>query len=328
MRTQRFTLVLGISFLAACADHVAENGVDDIPTPTVSLHENDAPPGPHGKPEDPPQLGLHKVKGEAGGPNSSTNMTWHRGQILTQTVIQPIFWGTQWSDATFAGDKITGLDDFYGGLNGSPYARTNIEYTGSNGTVGSTVTYAGHVVDATATGLTNSPSTSAILAEVCKVVGTAVTANGYYPVYTDSPRKSAGYCGWHSYGSCYVKNAKGVLVAVPVQFGFFFALDNDAGCDPQDTGTTHSQGLAALANVSGHEYSETITDPRNGGWLDSKGNENGDKCAWSWPTGAPTVLTFSNGSQWKIQGNWSNAAFTGGKGWANLSNQAGCLFAN
>ena len=33
--------------------------------------------------------------------------------------------------------------------------------------------------------------------------------------------------------------------------------------------------------VEGHEYAETITDQNPaGGWIDSTGYENGDKCAW------------------------------------------------
>jgi len=66
-----------------------------------------------------------------------------------------------------------------------------------------------------------------------------------------------------------------------VEFAFFFfKLDGDAGCDPQDMQTTYSQGLAALANVSAHELSEARTDPATpGAWYDSQGQENGDKCA-------------------------------------------------
>jgi len=125
-------------------------------------------------------------------------------------------------------------------------------------------------------------------------------ANGYYPVYTDLPRGHAGYCAWHSYGTC---------AGVPVQFGFFFSLDGDPGCDPQDTSGAHSQGLAALANVSGHEWSEEITDPRNGGWWDSSGAENADKCAWTFNG----MVTLRNNSQWKVQGNWSNNAYDNGQ---------------
>ena len=94
------------------------------------------------------------------------------------------------------------------------------------------------------------------------------------------------------------------------------------GCDPQDGSGLHSQGLAALANVSGHELSEARTDPRNGGWYDRQGAENGDKCAWTF--GAPSVL-FTNGTKWKVQGEWSNAAYNGGTGYPNRSGQRGCL---
>jgi hypothetical protein len=107
-----------------------------------------------------------------------------------------------------------------------------------------------------------------------------------------------------------------------VQFAFFFNLDGDAGCDPGDNSGLHSQGLAALANVSGHELSEARSDPRNGGWYDSAGNENGDKCAWTFGT---PLLTFANGSRWKIQGNWSNNAYNASTGYGNSSGQRGCL---
>jgi hypothetical protein len=239
-------------------------------------------------------------------------MTLHGGGILTSASVTAIFWGAKWANATFTGDKMTGLDAFYGGLAGTSYAATSTEYTGSNGQVTSSVSYSGHLVD-TSAGPRGAPHTTAILAEVCKLITNPV-ANGYYPVYTDTPRGNTGYCAWHSFGSC---------GGVPMQFGFFFELDGDPGCDPQDTTTTHSQGLAALANVSGHEYSETVTDPRNGGWLDSSNQENGDKCAWTFPSNVTT--TFANGSVWKIQGNWSNAAFTAGTGYPNRSGQHGCI---
>jgi hypothetical protein len=54
---------------------------------------------------------------------------------------------------------------------------------------------------------------------------------------------------------------------VSVQVAFFFNLDGDAGCDPQETTGLRWQGLAALANVTGHELSEARTDPDNpGAW--------------------------------------------------------------
>lgn len=236
------------------------------------------------------------------GGSGDPNLVWHGGAIMTSSVVKAIYWGTSWT----AGDtKIAGLDRFYAGIGGSAYLRTNTEYTGTNGTVGTGVTYVGHVIDTTAVPR-KAPSTTAIQAEVAKMIVNPV-ANGYYPVYTDQPRGHAGYCAWHSYG---------MAGGVPVQFGFFFKLDGDAGCDPQDSQTGHAQGLAALANVSGHELSEAVTDPRNGGWWDKSGAENADKCAWTF-----SGLVNLGGEQWKVQGNWSNAAYATRSGYDG----AGCI---
>ena len=256
--------------------------------------------------------GVHWAKGvvRAAKPAKpgGANMLWHNGAIMTDAAARAIFWGPSWG--INPGDKISGMDTWYSGYGGSHYAGTTTEYTGTNGRVGTTVTYGGHVVDTTSA--SGGQQTSTILAEVCRNIANPA-ANGYYPVYTDLPRGSAGYCAWHSYGSC---------GSTPVQIAFFWKLDGDAGCDPGSGVSGESQGLAAIANVSGHELAEAMTDPRNGGWYDSRGNENGDKCAWSF--NVPSV-TFTNGSQWKIQGEWSNKAYTAGTGYPNNSGQRGCL---
>ena len=189
---------------------------------------------------------------------------------------------------------------------------TSDEYTGSNGQVGPTVSLLAPVVDNTAA--SGGGSTSAILAEACKEFTGPNDGTAYYAVYTDLPRGHAGYCAWHSSGTC---------GGTTVRFAFFWKLDGDAGCDPQDTTTGNPQGLAALANVSAHELSEARTDPGSpGAWYDSSGAENGDKCAWTF--NVPSV-SFSNGSRWKLQGEWSNAAYTAGTGYPNSSGQRGCL---
>ena len=248
---------------------------------------------------------------------TNANMTYHGGPIMPTSVTKAIFWGPKWAGATFDGDKLSGLDSFYTGFSGSHYAITSDEYTGANGAVGATSTYQGHIVDtSTASG---GNATSAILGEVSKQVKAGAisldpSGNGYYPVYTDLPRGNSGYCAWHSAGT---------INGIRVQFAFFWSLDNDPGCDPGDTTTTHSQGLAALANVSAHELSEARTDPASpGGWYDRQGAENGDKCSWTF--NVPSV-PFSNGSSWMLQGEWSNAAYTAGNGYPNRSGQKGCL---
>ena len=266
---------------------------------------------------EPPMLGIHWARGfnpfarvhPAKG--SNPDMTYHGGVIMPSTVSEAIFWGPSWANSTFTGDKITGLDSWYSGFSGSNYAKTSDEYTGSNGQVGSSLINDHFLVD-TSTAASGS-STSAIVAEVCKEIVNPVT-NGYYPVYVDVKRGNAGYCAYHTFGTCGGKT---------VQVAFFFNLDGDAGCDPQDTSGLHSQGLAALANVSGHELSEARTDPDSpGAWYDKRGQENGDKCAWTFNV---PLVKFSNGTYWKIQGEWSNHAYNTGTGYPNSSGQKGCL---
>ncbi len=287
----------------AIAQQDPASGVEDLTT--------------HGEP---PMLGIAWTRDviasrQLGYARRSPNMTYHGGKIMTTATTLAIFRGTSWG--TYTGDKITGIDSWYTGYNGSNYAKTSTEYTGSNGTVGSVTTHQGHLIDTAAE--TSNGNTTTVLNEVCSALtANGVTidpnGNGYYALYSDKPRGNAGYCAYHSAGTC---NGKAI------QFAFFWKLDGDAGCNPSDTSGLHSQGLAAIANVSGHELAEAMTDPANpGAWYDSSGNENGDKCAWTF--GAPLV-TFSNGSQWKIQGEWSNKAYTAGTGYPNSSGQKGCL---
>lgn len=271
------------------------------------------------KRNEPPMLGAHWSRELAGSKQARTSrsplMTYHSGKILPATTVKAIFWGASWGSSP--GDKLAGVDAFYQGWGGSNYAKTNTEYTGTNGTVGTGSTYQGNVIDVSTAG--SGASTSTILAEVCKQVSSGQivvdpSGNGYYPVYTDLPRGNAGYCAYHSAGSCGGK---------ALQFAFFWKLDGDSGCDPADTSGLHSQGMAALANVSAHELSEAVTDPASpGAWYDGSGSENGDKCAWTF--GAPLV-TFANGSKWKVQGEWSNNAYTAATGYPNSSGQKGCL---
>jgi len=266
------------------------------------------------KPE-PPMGGIHWARGhQPRAVHANLDMTWHGGNILTSTHTAAIFWGTSWGNSSFVSDKIMGLDSWYNGIAGSAYGATPDEYTGPNGTqVSNLITYQGHYIHLTSSPR-HAPRTSEILAEVCKVIPQSrLLTDGFYAVYVDTPRAHTNYCAWHSVGSC---------SGTQVQFAFFFNLDGDAGCDPQSTITSESQGLAALANVTGHELSETRSDPQLNAWYDSSGAENADKCAWTF--GGPSV-NFSNNTKWKIQGNWSNFAYDNNLGFPNSSGQNGCV---
>jgi hypothetical protein len=240
-------------------------------------------------------------------------MVSHGGKVMHASRTKAILWGSEWATASFAGDKITGLDSFFAGVNGSSYAATGEEYYDAAGYVTSASTYLGHAFD-TSAAPRRALTTNSAVAEVCKMTANNPDPAAIYFIYTSTGAGNVNYCAWHSWGAC----TNGAMV----QVAYMPNIDGIAGCDPEDTSTGHSQGLAALANVTSHELMETITDPRGASWYDSQGNEIGDKCAWSF---GPTLETFSNGSQWKLQMEWSNEAYTAGTGLPNTSGQKGCI---
>ncbi len=71
--------------------------------------------------------------------------------------------------------------------------------------------------------------------------------------------------------------------------------------------------------VEGHEYAETITDQfPAGGWTDSTGAEDGDKCAWiSSGQGASQNISLTTGS-FAVQSTWAND-FNSGAGGCEVS---------
>jgi hypothetical protein len=237
-----------------------------------------------------------RAVGHAGGGGGGGPLVFHGGPVQTSGAnhaVYPIFWGPAWANS-YSSTKsgIAGSStSFYGGLGGTSYAQTNDEYTNrSNQHVDPSATL-GTIYSDTGAAPSGAPSTSQVLAEVAKVVpSSSLVAGAYYPVYSDQPRGSAGYCAWHS---------SGTIGSKTIQFAFFFSLANDAGCSPY----SGSSQVINLGNVSGHEWSEMETDPQLNAWYDHAGNENADKCAWKFNG----TQHFSNGSSWTIQGNWSNA---------------------
>jgi hypothetical protein len=106
---------------------------------------------------------------------------------------------------------------------------------------------------------------------------------------------------------------------VSVQVAFFFNLDGDAGCDPQETAGLHWQGWRHWPTSSDTSFPKLVRIPTTlvRGKTRVEG-ENGDKCAWNF-----SLFTFSNTTQRKIQGEWSNKAYNTGTGRPNSSGQKG-----
>src|SRR5437867_1309487 len=72
---------------------------------------------------EPPILGPHLArKAPKPATTNSNDLLYHGGPILPTASVQAIFWGSSWG--TTPGDKITGLNAWYGGEGGTPYAAT------------------------------------------------------------------------------------------------------------------------------------------------------------------------------------------------------------
>ena len=79
-----------------------------------------------------------------------------------------------------------------------------------------------------------------------------------------------------------------------------------------------------MVSVLAHEVIETATDPLLSSWFDDNGNENGDKCAWSFGT---TQLTPANAAynvvfgprKYLIQQSWVNNPLVTGGGYCTLA---------
>ncbi|WP_051366983.1 hypothetical protein [Hamadaea tsunoensis] len=131
-----------------------------------------------------------------------------------------------------------------------------------------------------------------------------VSPTGTHP---DGFGPSGQFCAWHDYnGDPYVGS--------PSSYGDIaftnapYVTDLGTSCGQNYVNSGAAGTLDGVTIVMGHEYSETITDQNPaGGWTDSRGSENADKCAWNGVggTGGAQNVSFSTGS-FAMQGTWSN----------------------
>jgi hypothetical protein len=253
-------------------------------------------------------------------PDPALLMTYHGGYVMSGAPTLAIFWGPEWSDAAFARDKIAGIDSFLAGFGGSAYAHGLDEYAAGSDGAPSASTYLGHTFDPSA--LPNNALTPLeVVEEACKATNQHPDPGAVYFVYGSPRLADLDFCAYHTAWTCNRTDA-------PVQVAYVPNLDGFRGCDIKDTQTRHSAGLAAIANATAHELVETISDPRFEGWFqdDPSGlglidGEIADKCAYTFPRRATKL---ANGSFWKLQMLWSNAAYLAGKGQANRLRQTGC----
>ncbi|HEX3392357.1 MAG TPA: putative Ig domain-containing protein [Solirubrobacteraceae bacterium] len=126
---------------------------------------------------------------------------------------------------------------------------------------------------------------------------------------------SGEFCAWHDYTGD--STLSGGAVNSPYGNIAFtnmpYVTDAGSSCGENFV----NSGAAGIGDgftiVGGHEYAETITDQfPAGGWTDSSGAENGDKCAWiSSGQGASQNITLSTGA-FAVQSTWANDSGSAG----------------
>jgi serine protease len=325
-------LALGVSLLAA------------LPADASSIENRDATVH---------SVDINRATKNNARPTSSPLLTYHGGTISPGGKVFVVYWGQDWGTEVtgvdihgVSGGTYTGYTNdskhlaeyqqaFLSGLFGSldTWSTSTTQYCQSNASVavsGSTcpalATFVGHP-DASPLGgvwqdtdalAPSQPTQSQLAAEAVKAANHfAAAASGFNQatdqvvVDTFHAKNSSGfgtqYCAWHS--STAYGTGRLAYTNMP------YLPDAGASCGANYVPVTDGSGpLEGISIVGGHEYAETITDMApNGGWLDSKGGENGDKCAWKSPgsAGGSATISLATGT-FAVQTLWSNSFGTGG----------------
>ena len=261
-----------------------------------------------------------------GRPTKSKELSYHGGVggigVEPAPKVYLVLWGSQWTNNDPSGESNL-LQGFFGKVGGSSWLNSVTQYCQgvASGTVfcngagtaagDPTGIFAGVWSDNAAAAPTH-PTQSQLAAEAVKAAphfgNTTASSNAsvQYVIATATGNNSSGfgtqYCAYHSYTSSSYGNV--AYTNLP------YITDAGASCGANFNGLGPTAGITI---VEGHELAETITDQfPSGGWLDSNGAENGDKCAWS----SATANESLNGTLYPVQPLWSNAA---------NSNSGGCV---
>lgn len=245
--------------------------------------------------------------------------------VAVSPKIYLVFYGKQWgvngiTSTTDPSNEAGILQSFYSSVGGSSWNNSVTQYcqgvtTGSVSCGAGTVRagnpagmLAGVWLDNTVTAQAH-PTQAQLGAEAARAAqyfgNTTPASNQYvqYVICTSKGNSASGfktqYCAWHSYTT---SSTAGNIAYTNLPY----MTDGGANCG------ANYQGLGATAGITivgGHEMAETESDQfPSGGWIDSTGAENGDKCAWiSTGQGATAMVTFPNGNRFPVQSLWSNA---------------------
>ena len=260
-------------------------------------------------------------------PHRTANLSYHGGAIEAAAKVYIVYWGPQWANGFSTGgyssaQAQTYVQDFFGAVGGSSWANSTTQYCQGVGTgttqCGSAGTHPSNPSNELAgtwndtSSVPSSPTQTQIANEAAALATHfgGVNVNADYMVFTPTGHSESGFgtnwCAYHS------SSGNLSYAYIPYQ------PDAGASCGMNFVnGSNNSFGngyFDGFSIVAGHEFAETITDPYpSSGWLDGRGAENGDKCAWiSSGQGAASNIGLG-GKSFAVQSLWSNA-FNSGSG--------------
>ena len=259
--------------------------------------------------------------------STANDLYYHGGVggigVETAPKVYLILWGSQWNGNDPSGEE-TLLVNFFKGVGGSSWANSVTQYCQAVPTGSYTCSGGAHAGNPSgifagawydnASAAPSHPTQSQLASEAVRAANffgnttAAKNASIQYVIATSHGHNASGfgtqYCAWHSSTS----SSAGRVAYTNLPY----ITDAGASCGANFNGLGAKAGITI---VEGHEMAETMTDQfPNGGWLDSSGEENGDKCAWiSSGQGASTTITLSTGT-FPVQSLWSNAFNSGAGG--------------
>ena len=231
---------------------------------------------------------------------SSSNLIYGSGPVQTAPKVYVVYWGSAWNGSSGDPDGMkTYLNNFLSHVGGTTWNATVTQYyqTNPSGYAGNpSGEFVGSYVDTTSSPAKR-PSQSAMAAEAARAEAHFGdhSANAQYVVAMPHGIVPSGfktqYCAYHS-----TTGAGGGTISWT---NLPYLPDAGAACG---AASVTSSKLDGVSIVEGHEMAESETDPQLGAWLDSSGEEIGDKCAW-----VNLQDTSLNGTSFPTQPLWSNA---------------------
>jgi Phosphate-induced protein 1 conserved region len=237
-------------------------------------------------------------------------ISYHSGPVMRSGVNIYYIWYGNWAQDPAANAILTDYATYVGG---SPYFNINTTYGDTLGNVPNTqatVKYAGSASDSGSLGTSlNDNGIWTLVTNALSASKLPVDPNGVYfvltaPYVAETSGFLTQYCGWHTYN---------IYNGTAIKYAFVGnAAASMGSCSVQSNGPNGDGQADAMVSVVAHELEEAATDPQLNAWYDSSGNENADKCAWTFGT----TYTAPNGTQanmtigprnYLIQRNWVNA---------------------